>query len=156
MSRGRRVLWVIAIVLLAFLVLFVIAAILAPEPEPDAQASRCADVPAELVQQLNNGLTAAGPATVNRVKVVESNNPDGLPWKFIGADVDGPGLEDVEAWIWATASLDLDTGAALIVAVDHLAEEFSIFGFPREDRFYFTNDERYDDEIKAVKDCVNP
>ena len=141
----------------------VLALVACEVPTTEEELMRCTDAPPALVQQLNAGLSVVtqGRAQTDSAKVIENNNLDGIPWKFIAADVQGPGLEEIEAWVWASASLDLDKGGALIVAADSNAAKLSIWNFPNAmrmppdgDRLYFTSDKRYKDELRIVRACV--
>ncbi len=110
-------------------------------------ASRCIEAPAALVSQLENGLTAYGSATLHSVFYVENN--DNRPWRFIGGKMEAPGADGI-VLTWATSSLDLD-GSSLIVAVDSLSEEFSVWSISGAGQFA----QKFDDEIEAVRECAS-
>ena len=90
-----------------------------PTPTP-ITASRCIEAPDALVRQLFYGLTAEGATTLTNVHYAENN--DGRPWLFIAGRVEAPGMD--ETLTWGTPYLD-ESGAATILAVDRLTEEFS-------------------------------
>ena len=126
-----------------------------PPPEPTSvevtmkpEDSRCLPAPQAVVQKLSWGLTAEGFNThVEGVQMVENN--DDRPWIFIGAEIVAPGMEG-ERPVWATAYIDAD-GNADFLAANTMAEEFSVWDKSGAGGFA----PKFDDEIKAVKKCVD-
>ena len=116
----------------------------AMEPE----ASRCLSAPQTIVSKLGSGLTAEGFNThVKGVQMVESN--DDSPWIFIGGEIVAPGMKGVRP-VWATAYIDAD-GNADFLAANTMADEFSVWNKSGAGGFA----PKFDDEIKAVKKCVD-
>jgi hypothetical protein len=87
-------------------------------------ASRCLAVPASMVQVLTDGLTVRGGGTISSTAAVRSRAFENM--YFIAAEIDGPGLErtgDVGVW----ASNRLEGGQGLVLAVNGIANEFSVW-----------------------------
>lgn len=119
-----------------------------PRATPAPVSDRCVPAPPELIQQIEWGLTADGITSFQNVYVVDNN--DNRPWRFIGGAIHAPGM-DGEVAVWATPSLDLDTGDALLTAADTMAFEFSVWMFPNgNDRFA----SQFDDEIAIAEECA--
>ena len=55
----------------------------------------------------------------------------------------GLGFEDV-----------LGSGDTIIVSTDDVSEAFSIWGWPHKDAMHFRSDDRFKDELRVVKACV--
>ena len=115
----------------------------------DLDLTRCQRLNGPIVDKLTAGITASGDVRLSGVHVIYNN--DGRPWRFIGAKIHAPGMEDGQIAVWATGSLDLNQDS-LIVAADGMAAEFSIWQRPEgEGRFA----EIFDDEIETVKACTD-
>ena len=114
----------------------------------EPEMSRCMPAPQGIVRQLGYGLTAGGFNThVEGVQMVK-NNDDG-PWIFIGAEIVAPGMKG-ERPVWATAYIDAN-GNADFLAANTMADEFSVWKKSGAGSFA----SKFDDEIKAVKKCVD-
>lgn len=117
------------------------------EPEAEA-ASRCEEVPADMLDAIASGLTLDGEGTLRSGAAVRSDDFEKL--YFIAAEVDAPGLEaegDVAVW----ASNSLQPGGGMILAVDGLAKEFS--EWPAGDSTD-ANITSTDDGVSEARSCV--
>ena len=110
---------------------------------------RCFDPPSQLVAQLNLGFTAAGAGTeIKDIQVLKSDAGSGK-FHFIAGQMTGAGLDEVGVWV--TPSLDLDK-EPLLLAVDFISAEFTIWNKPQGGSWDFGSDFRAD--IQSVKNCV--
>lgn len=93
--------------------------------EPSQPAtSRCIKVPQAKLENIASGLTISGGGSLREGWAVKSGDFNSL--YFIAAEIDGPGLKgngDIGLW----ASNRLESGQGLILSVDSIAKEFSVW-----------------------------
>ena len=87
------------------------------------ESSRCEAVSDDLLAAIGSGLDGGG-LTLREGQAVRSEEREEV-W-FVAADIEGPGLEGTsDIAVWATNSLEV--GGGLILSVDALAQEFSVW-----------------------------
>jgi hypothetical protein len=120
------------------------------EASPTEQASsRCMDVPPDLVNGIETGLTPSGGGTLRNAQAVKSDDFKRV-W-FISAEIDASGMEgDGDIATWAKSG-PLAVGDGLIMSVDSLAQEFSDWGPGDTTDAHVTMD---DDGAQESHDCV--
>jgi hypothetical protein len=84
--------------------------------------SRCLNVPANIVANINEGFNTEG-LSIQKAKAVKSKDFGSV--YFISGDIQGPGLEgNDEIATFATNKLD---SPGIYLSVDNIAKEFSVF-----------------------------
>lgn len=101
-------------------------------------------MPAALLDGIATGLTADGGATLSNGWAVKSDDFDNV--FMVAAVITAPSVDEVA--VWATNSLDT---AALIFAVDGMAQEFSDWGDADKTGAAIRSSDHGVDE---AKDCV--
>jgi len=86
--------------------------------------ARCLSVPGWLLAELEAGLTVQGIGTLGDASAVLSEDVDDL--YFIAAQIGGPGTDD-SVGVWATNRLGSEPEGAVVLAVNSLAQEFSVY-----------------------------
>lgn len=106
----------------------------------------CRDVPSEMIDVLEKGLTAHGDARLEGGQAVLSNTHSQL--YYIATRLYGPGL-DGDVLIFASNSLDPASG--LKMTVNSTAEEFTDWAVGRESDAQVTG---FDDGAQAAESCL--
>jgi hypothetical protein len=95
-----------------------------PLPTDMPISSRCLDVPAQLVHDIEEGLTEKGSVSLRVENAQAVKSTDHKNVYFIAVDIQGPGLDgatDIGVW----ASNALEPGKGMVLSVDAVAAEMS-------------------------------
>ncbi len=126
----------------------------AKAPAPTV-ASRCLDVPAALLNSIEDGLTTNGPGSLRHGQAVKSTVTFESPGRppqavyMVAADIQAAGMEGPdEIGVWAVARSLTDPG--LVFRADGLAKEFSDWSADNTRVEFNTTD----DGVNQARECV--
>lgn len=119
-----------------------------PFTSSESPQSRCQPVPETLVNSIEEGLTADGPATLRNAQAVKSGDFESV-W-FIAADIQAAGIEGAgDIGVWAIGGTLESPG--LTLAVDAVANESS--DWPDDGETDFQLSIAYDG-VSEAKECA--
>lgn len=115
-------------------------------------SASCEVAPEALHNQLNNGFTADGlwfDKEISDIHILNSEAGSGT-WTLIAGTMSAPGLDEIG--MWATPSLDIDDGDALLLAYDRMSALFTVWEMPGGGTHSFSDD--FEVDARHLRDCV--